>query len=236
LRPPKRALPDVAFEDLVVVVGEANAWPYDAGHNSQRDELVHWLAMRVATGETFSMIARPERPISPTTSFHTKLSEDTLLAGAPRTEVFDAFRAWSRPTDVIASWGHYGPSLVLDAGGSLPSTRVDLRAAAQRFESKKLGTLDEYAASLGFVARSALARGSVPDTSAAAVGNAVPWNGDPSPSQTRSNQIPTTVRVGTDTDHEVVGDLDVITPGRGGERLAMLAHIVRAWRALDESR
>ncbi len=176
-RPPRRALPaDLRFEDIVVVVGEANAWPYDAGVNPQRDELVHWLAHRVATDETFSMIARPERPISPTTSFHTKLSEDTLLAGAPRTAVFDQFRAWCRPTDAILSWGHYGPSLLLDAGGWLPPTRIDMRAAAQQYESKKLGTLDQYAASLGH-ARPSLA------------------------------------------------------PGRGGERLAMLDHIVRAWSA-----
>lgn len=190
LRPPKLALPDVRFEDIVVVVGEANAWPYDSGQHSQRDELVHWLAHRVSTNETFSMIARPERPISPTTSFHTRLSDESLLAGTPRTEVFEQFRAWTRPSDVIASWGHYGPSLLLDAGGPLPSTRIDLRAAAQRFESKKLGTLDEYAASLGF---------------------------------------------GKPVEHAGPDDL-VIAPGRGGERLAMLAHIVRAWRALDESR
>ncbi len=173
-RPPRRALPDVAFEDIVVVVGEANAWPYDAGQSSQRDELVHWLAHRVSTNETFQMIARPERPISPTTSFHTKLTDETLLAGAPRTEVFDAFRAWSRPTDAVLSWGHYGPSLVLDAGGFLPDRRIDMRAAAQRFESKKLGTLDEYAASRGYASTT-------------------------------------------------------LAPGRGGERLAMLAHIARSW-------
>ena len=174
LRPPRRPLPDVRFEDLVVVVGEANAWPYDAGDTPQRDELVHWLAHRVATNETFSMIARPERAISPTTSFHTKLPDEVLLAGAPRAEVFAAFAAWTRPTDVMLSWGHYGPSLVLAAGGALPATRIDMRAAAQRFASKKLGTLDEYAASLGHAPRS-------------------------------------------------------LAPGRGGERLAMLDHIVRTW-------
>lgn len=174
---PRRPLPDsIRFEDMVVVVGEANAWPYDSGLVNPRDELVHWLAHRVATNETFSMIVRPERPISPTTSFHTRLSDETLLAGHARAEVFAAYEAWSRPTDVVMSWGHYGPSLVTDAGGPLPATRIDMRAAAQRYESKKLGTLDQYAASLGFVAPA----------------------------------------------------VDV-TQGRGGERIAMLAHIVRAW-------
>lgn len=176
LRPPRRAL-EVAFEDVVVAVGEANAWPYDAGESPQRDELVHWLAHRVATGETFSMIARPERPISPTTSFHTKLPDDVLLGGAPRAEIFEQFRAWCRPGDALVTWGHYGSSLVSDAGGWLPERRIDMRAAAQRFESKKLGTLDQYAVALGY------APGSSPS----------------------------------------------LALGRGGERLAMLAHIARTW-------
>jgi DTW domain-containing protein YfiP len=176
VRAPRRPLPaDLRFEDIVVVVGEANAWPYDSGVNPQRDELVHWLAHRVSTDETFSMIARPERPISPTTSFHTRLSDETLLAGAPRADVFAQFAAWSRPTDVVLSWGHYGTSLLLDAGGSLPAHRIDMRAAAQQYESKKLGTLDQYAASLGYT---------------------------PQP----------------------------LAAGRGGERLAMLRHIVSSWQ------
>jgi DTW domain-containing protein YfiP len=190
-KPPRRPLPDsLRFEDIVVVVGEANAWPYDSGLTDPRDELVHWLAHRPASNETFSMIVRPERPISPTTSFHTRISDETLLAGAPRDDVFSAFSAWSRPTDVLMSWGHYGPSLVTDVGGSLPDARIDMRAAAQRYESKKLGTLDQYAESLGFT------------------------------------HAPT-----------IASDGGIaLAPGRGGERLAMLAHIVRAWRALDANR
>jgi DTW domain-containing protein YfiP len=198
-KPPRRPLPpEVAFEDMVVVVGEANAWPYDSGLVNPRDELVHWLAHRVSTNETFSMIVRPERPISPTTSFHTRLSEDVLLAGASRDEVFARFAEWSRPTDVIMSWGHYGPSLLTDAGGPMPETRIDMRAAAQRYESKKLGTLDEYAASCGY---------RVSDDEANA---------------TRDNEPATDI-----------ASAPSVCPGRGGERLAMLAHIVRAWRALD---
>lgn len=178
-KPPKFALPEVLdrWNDLVVVVGEANAWPYDVGRTTPRDELVHLLAHRVATGETFAMIARPTNDISPTTAFHTRLSTHGLLAGAPRADVLAQFAAFTRPTDIMLAWGHYGPSLIIESGAVLPSL-VDLRAAAQRFANKKLGPLDDYARSLG--------------TPPPALGS-----------------------------------------GRGDERLALLAHIVRAWRALD---
>ena len=179
-KPPKLALPPHAlarFEDLVVVVGEANAWPYDQDRTTPRDELVHLLAQRVATGETFDMLARPQHALSPTTPFHTQLTAEALAAAAPRAEVLAKFAAFTRPTDIMLAWGHYGPSLIIENGAALPSL-IDLRAAAQRFANVKLGTLDAYAESLGAL---------------------------PAP----------------------------IGPGRGGVRLALLAHIVRTWRALD---
>ena len=151
-RPPRRPFSDDVmrrYDDLVAVVGEANAWPYSAGTTSPRDELVHWVAYRLRDGAVFDMVARPERPLSPTTCFHTGLDEASLHAGAPRTDVFAQFAAFTRDTDIACAWGHYGPSLVVDAGGPLPRERIDLRAAAQRFTNKKLGTLDEFALSFG---------------------------------------------------------------------------------------
>ncbi|HEY4181282.1 MAG TPA: tRNA-uridine aminocarboxypropyltransferase [Kofleriaceae bacterium] len=181
--PPRLPLPELLthWDNLVVVVGEANAWPFsnDRG-DSPRDELAHWLAYRVSTGETFSMIARPERELSPTAVFHTKLTEAQLRAGAPRAEVVEAYAHFARPDDIVVSWGHYGPQLFLDAGGTLPRG-IDLRTAAQRFESKKLGPLEHYATSLG--------------------------------------KVPLT-----------------LAEGRGGERLAQLAHILSSWRALSLAR
>ncbi len=162
-RPERRALPGILparWEDLVCVVGEANAWPYSNGHSGPRDELVQWIAHRPATGETFSRVVAPARPLSPTTTFHTKLDETTLRAGTCHAELVAGFAAWSRPTDVVCAWGHYGPGLFLDHDGVLPDHRVDLRAAAQRFTSQKIGSLERYAESLGFVPpRSPLAPG-----------------------------------------------------------------------------
>jgi len=163
--PPRRRVPDALidrFDDLVCVVGEANAWPYHAaddaesrgarGHRDRerrsRDELVHWVAHRVATGETFELIVAPERPLSPSTSFHIELTEETLVAGASRAELAARFARFLRPSDLLCAWGHYGLDLAI-ASGVAPVERLDLRAAAHRVANRKLGNLEDYAASLG---------------------------------------------------------------------------------------
>jgi DTW domain-containing protein len=153
-RPPQDRLPPALtfrFDDLVCAAGEANAWPYRGGHDSHRDELVHWTAHRPSTGETFAMIAAPEGPLSPSTPFHSRLSEEAIRDGGPRAAMIDAFARWSRPTDVVAAWGLYGPNLLVAAGGAIAEC-LDLRALAQRLENRKLGDLEDLAASLGAAA------------------------------------------------------------------------------------
>src|SRR5262245_57321336 len=93
-RPPGHRVPAAItrrFDDLVCVVGEANAWPYRAGSESPPEELVHWVAYRVATGETFEEIAAPERALSPSTTFHSELTEPELRRGLPRAELLARF-------------------------------------------------------------------------------------------------------------------------------------------------
>jgi DTW domain-containing protein YfiP len=150
-RPPRHRVPDLVadrFADLVCVVGEANAWPYRAGPGmtGPPEELVHWVAHRVATGETFTQIAAPERPLSPSTTFHIELAEDELRRAAPRAELFARFARFCRPTDILCAWGHYSHDLALASGGALPPGRLDLRAEARRLASRKLGSLEAYAA------------------------------------------------------------------------------------------
>ena len=70
--------------DLVCLVGEANAWPYNAAGRTRARRARPLVAHRPATGDTFARIAAPERALSPTTCFHTGLAEDQLAAGAPR--------------------------------------------------------------------------------------------------------------------------------------------------------
>lgn len=150
--PPRRPLPAAVLDapdSILCVVAEANAWPYSASPDHPSDELVHWVAHRVGTGETFSAVAAPARPLSPSTPYHTGLSVDELEAGGAHAEVLAAFAGFVRPGDQICAWGHYGPRLFVDAGGALPSPTHDVRAAAQRFTSKRFGSLEDFAASFG---------------------------------------------------------------------------------------
>ena len=124
------------FADIVCVVAEANAWPYHADVNPP-DDLIQIAAERVATGERFVGFAAPAGGLSPSTLFHTDLEADQLVG--TREELLARFAAFSRPTDIPCSWGHYGPDLI----GI--TDRLDLRAAAQRFANVKVGSLEDYA-------------------------------------------------------------------------------------------
>lgn len=182
-RPP-RALRDklpaaiaTRFEDLVCVVAEANAWPYADG-TGLADELVHWVAHRPGTDESFDLVASPRHPLSPTTPHHTGLPADRILAGCPPGELVARYAAFARPTDILCAWGSYSLELFVAAGGALTAEHLDLRVAAQRLTQTKVGSLETYAATIMPV--------------------------PPPP----------------------------VAAGRGGARAALLAAIVRAWRAL----
>jgi hypothetical protein len=138
--------------DLVCVVGEANAWPYrsaERGAGLHPDELVHWVAHRPATGDSFAMVVAPESPIAPRTASHVRLAEATIAAGAPIAELRRAWRAFVRDDDVICHWGHYAPALFASAGGHLPAARVDLRQVARTVAGGRVGSLEDVAAALG---------------------------------------------------------------------------------------
>ncbi|HLL22028.1 MAG TPA: DTW domain-containing protein, partial [Kofleriaceae bacterium] len=143
------------FADLVLVVGEANAWPYDrtahgraAPRSAQTDELVHWVALRPSTGEHFEQLAAPTSPLSPSTTFHTGLAEGALHAAPSRAALYDAFARFVRPSDIVAAWGHYAINIFMHSGGELGET-IDVRAVAQRLTNKKLGGIEQFAAHLG---------------------------------------------------------------------------------------
>jgi len=152
-RPARPRLPPALtarFGDLVCIAGEANAWPYAGTRPEHPDELVHWIAHRPHTGETFEQLAAPTGPLAPSTTFHSQLDEARLHAAGTRAALFAAFARFVRPTDVIASWGDYGPTLYAGSGGALDGHELlDLRALAHRLTNKKLGALETYATSVG---------------------------------------------------------------------------------------
>jgi len=137
--------------EIVCVAGEANAWPYcgrEAG-GVYEDELVHWVARRLSTGETFDQVVAPTRPLAPRTTSYVELTEERLVSGATPSALLEGWRGFIRDTDVLCFWGHYAAGLFLESGGVLPELRVDLRAAARDYVRARVGTLEEHIAGLG---------------------------------------------------------------------------------------
>ena len=69
-----------------------------------------------------------------------------LLEGGESFADFDArWRAFLREEDVVCAWGPRSPALYAGHGGALPAGQLDLRAIAQRYARRKIGTLEDYA-------------------------------------------------------------------------------------------
>jgi DTW domain-containing protein len=141
------------YADVVCVYGEANAWPYGSVERASgcSDELVHWVAQRPSTGETFDLVLAPRHPVSPSTELHSGLSAGLLAGGRSVAELGERWRAFVRETDVVCSWGHYVTTLFAGLGLPLPGERVDLRQAARVYARGKVGTLDDFVARIDAV-------------------------------------------------------------------------------------
>ena len=148
-RTPGLRLPSVFREradDLVCVVAEANAWPFGSELRDKADpgDLVQCVAVRPSTGERLEMFAAPRRPLSPATSFHSEIPEETLRAAPPPAVFLERWRAFLRKTDVLVTWGTHTPRVLAAASAELPATRVDLRLVARRFTSRRVGSIETF--------------------------------------------------------------------------------------------
>lgn len=151
-RSPYEALPDVLRrprDDLVLVFADANAWPRGVPERVHGDELVHWVAHRPGTHDTFSCVLAPRTPLAPDIPRHTELAATTLLDGESVEAFLAAFSSFLRPGDTIASWGYHGLRLLRDCGGRLSGPYVDLHAVARSLGRGRTGSLERYAAAQG---------------------------------------------------------------------------------------
>ncbi len=137
---------------LVCVYGEANGWPYGSAERaSEREEIIHWIAHRIETGDTFERVVRTRGPLAFGTSKHCHLGEEEIRAGVSFDELASEFAAFLGPRDVLCSWGAYAVAVYQRSGGALPSAHVDIRTAARAFVQPRragTGTISEMSAFL----------------------------------------------------------------------------------------
>ena len=152
----KRAPPSIPIalrerrDDIVCVVGEANAWPWCAGElrTAYPDELVHWVAQRLSTGEVFESIVAPRSPLAPNTTKHISLDAEQLHSGGTLEDLHSRWREFIRDTDILCSWGCYATNLWASSGGYLPPLRFDLRGLAKELLKRNIGTMDRFLLSI----------------------------------------------------------------------------------------
>ncbi|HYP75172.1 MAG TPA: tRNA-uridine aminocarboxypropyltransferase [Polyangiaceae bacterium] len=134
-------------EALIIGYGEANAWPYGSAENHP-PEVVHWAAVRPATGERFEAYVTPSGPLAPSFEAHSRLVAGRIQGGESRADFARRLTAFLRPGDVLVSWGFYASELLRAEGIAIPP-RLDLREAAIHALGRRVGQLGDYLAALG---------------------------------------------------------------------------------------
>ena len=136
-----------AWPRLVCIQGEANAWPARTPARPE-PEIVHWLAHRPATGESFEAVVAPRRALAPSTPKHIELPAARLMAGGAVDGWHGAWSAFRRPGDLFVQWGHYYGDLAAQGGLDLAGEALDLRGEASQALRRRLGTVDECVSAL----------------------------------------------------------------------------------------
>ncbi|MBC8131819.1 MAG: DTW domain-containing protein, partial [Deltaproteobacteria bacterium] len=114
---------------LVCVQGDSNAWPR-RDPARQPPEIVHWVAYRPATGETFDAVVAPRRPLAAGTAAQTELSTVRIENGCSADSWRQTWEKFLRPDDVAVTWGSFYAGLATGEGLALPPQVLDLRREA----------------------------------------------------------------------------------------------------------
>jgi DTW domain-containing protein YfiP len=133
-----------AGERLVVVHGEANAWPVRVpGHPAP--EIVQWLAWRPATGESFAAIVKPRAALAPSAPVQLRLDAATLAAGEAWSDFRARWEAFCREDDVLCGWGHFPTGTLEREEIRVPAARLDARVAANALLGARIGSAEACA-------------------------------------------------------------------------------------------
>ncbi len=136
--------------ELVVVFGEANAWPLCEPSRPLPDEpeLVQLVAERISTGERFVRLLRPARPLGPRVPRHLDVEADVIEAAPPRAEVLGDWRRFVREGDVLLGWGRYCADLLAREGQAVDAY-LNLRGVVAQLRDAAPGSVEEMATALG---------------------------------------------------------------------------------------
>jgi DTW domain-containing protein len=134
---------------VVCVHGEANAWP--RRHPSwQPAEIVHWLAHRLGSGETYEALLRPRRALAPSVLRHLGLDESQLAQGRDVADWRHSWAAFLRPDDLLVFWGNFPRDVArLDQLPLGQEPHLDLRSESAQWFHQKAGPVEAMAERLG---------------------------------------------------------------------------------------
>jgi DTW domain-containing protein YfiP len=134
--------------DVVCLHGETNTWPA-RGPVEQPAEIVHWVARRARSGETFEAIIAPRRPLAPAIPGHIRIARERLAGGESWPSFRARWAAWARPDDIVCAWGRHPVDALEAEGVPLPPARIDVRQAAGLFLGRPTGSVEDCSARFG---------------------------------------------------------------------------------------
>jgi DTW domain-containing protein len=136
-----------AWARIVVVHGEANAWP--RRHRDWRPaEIVHWVGHRLADGSTYEAVIAPRSPLAPNIAEHVGLSPAELAAGGAVAAWQASWAKFIRPDDLFVTWGGFAHEVALRDGLHL-SRPFDLRGQTAQWTHRKAGPIEGLLALVG---------------------------------------------------------------------------------------
>ena len=127
---------------LIVVFVEANVWRAEAA--DVHSEIVQWVAVRPATGARFESWIRPSRDLAPHIPRYLGVTAARFEAGESLAEAIVRWRAFSRPDDVVSTWGRHATDL-LQRDGIEIGEPLDLKRALSASLPARTGGLDKLA-------------------------------------------------------------------------------------------
>ena len=109
---------------LVLLYAEGNAWPREEADCSAM-EAIEWSALRL-NGERFEAVVQPKRKLGAQVAAHVEREPLAYLHGEARELALQRWHGFSRPDDIVVSWGRY-PLDLLAREGWEPAQFLNLR-------------------------------------------------------------------------------------------------------------